>query len=152
MTESDYQSFLEIAIAGYAQEGVDSGRWTVTEAIEKSKTETMGYLPKGLKTPDNYLFDIRKIDSELSVGYLWAATEEKHGHQSMFIYDIEIKPNFRRRGYAAAAFYELEVISKKMGIDRIGLHVFSHNSAAQELYKKLGYSVTGINMQKSLGA
>ncbi len=152
MTEFDYQAFLAAAINGYAQDNIDSGRWTIDDAIERSTIETTGYLPQGLQTADNYLYNINCIDSDLTVGYLWAASEEKYGHQSMFVCDIEIKTNFRRQGYAAAAFCELEAITARMGIDRIGLHVFGHNEAAQALYKKLGYEVTGINTQKKLGA
>ncbi|WP_045860273.1 GNAT family N-acetyltransferase [Teredinibacter purpureus] len=152
MKEADYSLFIEAAVAGYAQEGVDAGRWTVNESIKKSRAETMSNLPQGLETPGHYLFDIKTLSNDLSVGYLWAATEEKHGHQSMFVYDIAIKPECRRRGYAVAAFCELEIVSARMGIDSIGLHVFSANSAAQALYRKLGYEVTGVNMQKKLGA
>ena len=152
MTEDDYQVFLVAAIHGYALDNIESGRWTSDEAMERSTTETTGYLPQGLQTTDNYLYNINRIDNDLTVGYLWVATEEKHGHQSIFVYDIEIQANFRRQGYAAAAFIELETVTARMGIDRIGLHVFGHNEAAQALYRKLGYEVTGVNMQKKLGA
>jgi RimJ/RimL family protein N-acetyltransferase len=44
----------------------------------------------------------------------------------------------------------LESIVGALGLGRIGLHVFRHNPGAQALYEKLGYEVTGTNMQKRL--
>jgi hypothetical protein len=35
MKEADYSLFVEAAVAGYAQEGVDAGRWTVNESNKK---------------------------------------------------------------------------------------------------------------------
>ena len=37
-----------------------------------------------------------------------------------------------------------------MGLQSIGLHVFSQSVGAQALYMSLGYQVTGINMLKQL--
>jgi RimJ/RimL family protein N-acetyltransferase len=48
------------------------------------------------------------------------------------------------------AMTKLEGEAKRLGLDRIGLHVFGHNSAARPLYEKLGYVPTNINMVKHL--
>jgi ribosomal protein S18 acetylase RimI-like enzyme len=37
-----------------------------------------------------------------------------------------------------------------LGIKTIGLHVFTHNPAALQLYKGLGYEITSQNMVKQL--
>ena len=37
-----------------------------------------------------------------------------------------------------------------LGVQRIGLHVFGHNTGAQALYARLGYGVTGLNLLKPL--
>jgi ribosomal protein S18 acetylase RimI-like enzyme len=67
-----------------------------------------------------------------------------------FVYNIEVYPDFRRRGYAEAAMKELEVVARRMGAETIRLHVFGHNAAARPLYVKLGYEPTNIVMAKSL--
>jgi ribosomal protein S18 acetylase RimI-like enzyme len=78
------------------------------------------------------------------------AIETRHGLRSAFVYDLEIAPEFRRQGHARRSFLALETLVAELGIDHIGLHVFSFNVGAQALYESLGYQVTGINMQKSL--
>jgi ribosomal protein S18 acetylase RimI-like enzyme len=37
-----------------------------------------------------------------------------------------------------------------MDVESVGLHVFGDNIAAQELYKKMGFQITGIHMKKTL--
>ncbi len=39
---------------------------------------------------------------------------------------------------------------KAMEVESVGLHVFGDNVGAQELYKKMGFRITGIQMKKSL--
>jgi len=45
---------------------------------------------------------------------------------------------------------EIEIFAKSIGLKSIGLHVFGHNKLARDLYKKLGYVETNINMKKIL--
>ena len=39
---------------------------------------------------------------------------------------------------------------KSMNVESVELHVFGDNIAAQELYKKAGYQITGVYMRKTL--
>ena len=50
-----------------------------------------------------------------------------------------------------AAFNALEPLVLKLGLSSIGLRVFSQNTGAQSLCRKLGYGVTSVNMLKHLG-
>jgi ribosomal protein S18 acetylase RimI-like enzyme len=68
------------------------------------------------------------------------------------VYDLAVKPEYRRQGHARRAFQALESEVAALGLSRIGLHVFSHNTGAQALYASLGYHVTGHNMTKMLDA
>ena len=150
MSAETFAHYQEAAVAGYAKENVDSGRWPEEDAIERSQADFAASLPQGLNTPDNYLFEIIAGDDGKCVGYIWFAVVEKNGLRSAFVYDIEIKPEFRRKGYAEATFNALEPLVLKLGLSSIGLHVFSQNIGVQNLYRKLGYGVTSVNMQKHL--
>ena len=145
-----FPSYLENAILGYAQDCVASHRWPSEGAIERSRADFENSLPQGLATPDNYFYEIKTSKSGSVVGVIWFAVEEKHGLRNAFVYDLEIKPEHRRHGHAFRAFVLIESIVSALGLDSIGLHVFSQNRGAQSLYEKLGYVVTGINMQKRL--
>ena len=147
-----YAGYLKDAIAAYAEDNIASGRWPAAGALAQSRESFHTLLPLGLNTPDNYLFEIRIDENGPMVGFLWFAVVEKHHAAAAFVYDLEIKAAFRRQGHAEAAFALLEERVRELGLDSIGLHVFATNDAARALYKKLGYQVTGVNMQKKLGS
>jgi ribosomal protein S18 acetylase RimI-like enzyme len=149
MTQDRFDAWLPKAIVEYAHEHVVDGRWSAEEAEEKSREEHQKLLPQGLATPDHHFWTIVRSSDRQAVGLLWVnlmRTPKPHA----FIYNIEIDPGFRRRGYAEAAMLLLEAEARRMGAEAIRLHVFGHNSAARPLYEKLGYRPTNILMAKQL--
>jgi ribosomal protein S18 acetylase RimI-like enzyme len=164
MTPAGFAAYLQSSIVGYAEDNVAAGRWPADAALERSRQEFETLLPNGLATPDNHLFDIREGpgDDSTVVGFLWFAIEAPRGLRSAadsaavsaavsaFVYDVGIDPAWQRRGHATRAFVALEGLVRALGAQRIGLHVFGHNSGAQALYARLGYGVTGLNMLKPL--
>jgi ribosomal protein S18 acetylase RimI-like enzyme len=152
MSAESWPHYLDAAVAGYANDNVDAGRWPAEGALARAQADFDISLPQGLATPDNYLFEIKIAEAGPTIGFLWFAVVQKNGLRSAFVYDVEIKPEFRRQGHAAAAFKALEPLVRKLGLTSIGLHVFAHNPGAQALYRKLGYAVASVNMLKQLGA
>jgi ribosomal protein S18 acetylase RimI-like enzyme len=145
-----FAAYLDSAVAAYAQDNIDAGRWPAEGALERSRADFEDSLPHGLATPDNYLFEIQDDEGGTTVGYLWFAVVVKHGLRSAYVYDLEVKSEYRRQGHAKRAFEALEARVVALGLSSIGLHVFGHNPGAQSLYSQLGYTVTGINMIKQL--
>jgi ribosomal protein S18 acetylase RimI-like enzyme len=152
MTEDEFQMFLAYSIQNYAHEHVTGGIWSEEEALQKATDEFQGYLPQGLNTPGHYLTMVVDDALEKSVGILWFAVSEKVGQQQAFVYDIEIFQEYRRQGYGTLAFRELENRARELGVSSIALHVFGHNFGARNLYEKLGYVATNIQMVKKLPA
>jgi ribosomal protein S18 acetylase RimI-like enzyme len=148
MNETEFQTYLAKAIREYANEKVQAGNWTIDEAPERSRQEFEGYLPQGIKTPDNFLYSLLNETNE-KVGFLWYATLPKQPGQA-FIYDFEIYETFRRKGYASQALAGLEQEARSRGLNQIELHVFGHNTAARELYKKMGFAETNVMMSKKI--
>jgi ribosomal protein S18 acetylase RimI-like enzyme len=149
MTQLEFEAWLSRAIVDYAQEHVADGQWSEDEAVEKSRAEHDKLLPQGLATPDNHLWSIVRAGDGERVGILWVNVRQKPKPHA-FIFYIEISPEFRRQGFAAAAMKQLEVEAKRWGAETIRLHVFGHNAAARPLYEKLGYIPTNIVMAKTL--
>lgn len=150
MAAASFGRYRDAAAKGYAGDNVAAGRWPAAGALERAYEDFDASLPLGLATPDHFLHDIVDETTNTRVGVLWFAAIEKNGIASAYVYDIEIAAGHRRRGHARAAFAALESLVRARGLERIGLHVFSHNPAAQALYRSLGYEVTGVNMQKAL--
>ena len=67
-----------------------------------------------------------------------------------YVFDLVIKPAYRRQGHARRAFEALEHQVRALQLDGISLHVFGHNAAARALYESLGYAPTNIMMFKSI--
>ncbi|MEO8444629.1 MAG: GNAT family N-acetyltransferase [Gammaproteobacteria bacterium] len=150
MPENSFDAYRLASARGYADDNVTSGRWPSRGAFERALEDFDQSLPQGLSTPGNYIFDIRDESLQETVGVIWFAVVEKDGITSAFVYDVEVSAKHQRQGHARAAFELLEPIVHEMGLQSIGLHVFSHNVGAQALYRSLGYDITGINMLKRL--
>lgn len=149
MTSEEFEAWLPGTIAGYAAEHVRSGRWSEEEALERSRAEHERLLPQGAATPGHRLCNIVPAGGGEPVGMLWFQAMEEPA-PTAFVYNIEIYPQFRRRGYAEQAMLKLEDEARRLGLEGIRLHVFGHNTAARPLYEKLGYVPTNINMLKRL--
>jgi len=151
MTDASYARFVRDSTAGYADDKVLSGQWTVDTALERSQAEFAGLLPLGLATPEQHLFDIVDAPTSTVVGHLWFAVEERQGVRCAYVYDLAVQPAHQRRGHASRAFHAMEARVRALGLQRIDLHVFGHNPGAQALYASLGYRVTSVMMAKDLG-
>lgn len=145
-----YRTWLAESIKDYAADKIEAGTWTADRALELSEQEFTRLLPNGPATPNTVIYAIRAEALSQDVGVLWISIVEHGGVRMAFIYDIIVFEQFRRKGYGRAAMIALEAKVRELGLDRIGLHVFGHNPAARELYAKVGYVITDINMVKKL--
>jgi ribosomal protein S18 acetylase RimI-like enzyme len=145
MNADEYRKYLYSAIKSYAEEKVLSGNWTQEESISKAEEEYKRLLPKGEKTENNFLYTI--LDHDKAVGAIWLAqlSEEKG-----YIYDINIVEIYQGLGYGKEAMKQIENVGQKLGMKKIGLHVFGHNKVARGLYEKLGYQTTNVLMEKEI--
>jgi len=148
MTEDEFAAYLEKTIPKYAAEKVRAGYWPENEALERSRDDHQNLLPQGVNTENNYLFRIQIDETGEKIGILWMKHEapRKHG----FVYDISLDESQHGKGYGKKAMLALEEYAKGLGLESIGLHVFSHNTTAMKLYASLGYEVTSQVMVKKL--
>jgi ribosomal protein S18 acetylase RimI-like enzyme len=145
MEQEDFERFLESEIRGYAEDHVRNGNWPAEGAVERSRKEFETLLPNGVHSKDQYLWSI--VDPENNkIGMLWVQVKD----QKAFIYDFVINESFRGKGYGKEALTAMDEELKSMKVESVGLHVFGDNITAQELYKKMGYQITGIHMKKEI--
>jgi len=138
--------YLERGIREYAEDHVRNGNWSAEEALERSKKEFEQLLPEGVNSQDQFLFSIVDETDDNKIGLLWVQVKD----QKAFIYDFIIDESSRGKGYGKQALVALDEKLKSIEVQSVGLHVFGDNITAQELYKKMGYQITGIHMKKRL--
>lgn len=137
MTQERFVAFAAASEAAFADDLVASGRYSAQEARTESRRQMALELPDGLDSPGQELFTAHVDDAE--VGVLWIGIRERDGRRHVFILDIEVRAEYRRRGYGRAMMLATEHEAHRLGAESIGLHVFGFNDGAIRLYEGLGY-------------
>lgn len=150
MTEAGLPSFEAECTSAYAQDNVRAGRWPASGGLARAVEEFRRLLPQGLNTPGHLVYDILVHPGGQTVGLLWSAEFEVAGTRAGFVYSVHIQPARRGRGHAKASIDLIEARSLARGLGTVSLHVFSHNAAAQALYRSLGCGITGVNRLEPL--
>jgi ribosomal protein S18 acetylase RimI-like enzyme len=148
MTEAEFATFQAWLIEDYAHDIARNSQVPADEALASSQQQIAELLPHGRASANQWLFAVVAQESGEMVGYLWCQVELER--RRAFILDIQIFETARGHGYGIATLLELEQRLRAHSIERIGLHVFGDNVRAQALYRRLGYRITGIQMQKEL--
>ena len=147
MSTDEFRRYLEPAIRGYARAHQRAGL-SARRAIAHAKREYAELLPKGVESPRHFLYSI--LHEGKSVGMTWFELQRKAGKRKAFIFDFQIKPSARGKGFGRRALRALEREAKRVGAQRVGLHVFGYNLRARALYETSGYRYTSMHMSKSL--
>jgi RimJ/RimL family protein N-acetyltransferase len=150
MTKDDHSEYMIDNIKRYARDGVKSGRWEMEESLEESEKSIKEILPNGMKTKNNFFFNIVDKSSNKKVGVLWLTVQDKTKSKSVFIYDILIFEGHRDEGLGTETLNEIESWGKGIEAGSIWLHAFCHNQKAIALYRRLGYTESDVTMSKKI--
>ncbi|KGA95863.1 GNAT family acetyltransferase [Alkalihalobacillus alcalophilus ATCC 27647 = CGMCC 1.3604] len=145
MTAEQFDAFFAISTKEYAKEKVRSGNWREDNAQQRAIDALNQLLPYRENTENHYVFSIMKNQNQ--IGFIWLG---KVNDEKGFIYDFFIEEAVRGLGYGKEAMRLIESESKKIGLKKIGLHVFGHNKRAGQIYEELNYQVTNIMMEKEI--
>jgi len=145
MQQTDFEPYLARGIREYAEDHVRNGNWTAEESLERSRKEFEQLLPDGVNSKDQFLFSILN-EADEKLGLLWVEVKG----QKAFIYDFILDEAFRGKGYGKQALQAMDEELKSMNVKAVGLHVFGDNITAQALYKKAGFTISGMHMKKTL--
>jgi ribosomal protein S18 acetylase RimI-like enzyme len=147
MTQEEFSSYRRRAIRSYAAELVRAGDYTADQAEQQAAKETDTALPDGADTAGTALL-VGESGGEV-VGLVWVGPAPA-GRAGWWIYDIEVVPEQRRRGYGRSLLEAAEREAQRRGGDSIGLNVFGGNEVALGLYESSGYQVAAMHMRKRL--
>jgi ribosomal protein S18 acetylase RimI-like enzyme len=141
----EFRRIREAALDDYTRDG-KIGTWP---SAEIARQEFDRWLPKGLDTENQHLLAIR-IENGVHVGTLFLTVVQRASGSEAFILNLEIFPEFRRKGYGEQSLLQLENYVSCLGLDTISLSVFEDNEAARSLYEKAHYSPIFTRMTKKL--
>lgn len=149
MTEEECDPWTATGIAEFAADKQQALGITPEAALALSRQSYDDLLPQGLKTPDAHILVALNKDGEV-VGSVWFNITGAHGKRQCFVLDLVVRVEHRRRGYGLAIMQSLDALAANFGATSIGLHVFGHNGAAAELYRKAGFQVTDMTMVREV--
>lgn len=137
MTADDFAPWRAAAERGYAAEIADSGLLTADEARERAAQQFGELLPDGAQTAGHSFWTVEAAGTP--VGTIWL----RHGLRPgcSFVFDVDIDPAHRGRGYGRAAMLVGEEATVAAGDAQLGLNVFGHNTVARRLYESMGYEI-----------
>jgi ribosomal protein S18 acetylase RimI-like enzyme len=150
MSEDEFPTYRDASVRGYAEDKQRSGDWQSRDAVTLSYQAFHRFAPSGLRTPDQHFFTVHDTATDAKVGWLWFQVRDDGAYRTAYLCDILIFDEFRRQGYGTACLVELDEQVKALGITRVGLHVFGHNTEALALYQRCGYKITTCSMAKDL--
>ncbi|MGO2746004.1 GNAT family N-acetyltransferase [Microbacterium sp.] len=140
MEDAEFTAYQDTARHAFAQDWLDSGLAADLDEALRVADEQMGeLLPDGLHTAGNKLFTVR-VELGERVGVLWLHIDD---HRA-FIYDIEMEPFARGRGYGTQTLRAAAAETRAAGGEVLALNVFGSNEAARRLYTREGYRTTEI--------
>jgi len=148
VTQAEYDEWLPRQMAGYAELIAASGALSLDDAWEKARRDTARVFTAGLDSPGQLVF--RVLAGDEPVGTLWLAVPGQDDPTMAWVYDIEIEPGYRGRGYGRAAMLAAEAEARARGMSSIGLNVHGQNTVARSLYDSLGYATMALQMKKAL--
>ncbi len=143
MQQADFDRVIENDIREYAADHVRNGNWPEEGSLERSRKEFEALLPQGVHTPNQRIWSLK--DGDQMIGYLWVEVKDDRA----FIYNFLIQEEYRGKGYGKQALAAMDEKLKSMNVQSVALHVFGDNITAQELYKKMGFEITNMHMQKN---
>jgi ribosomal protein S18 acetylase RimI-like enzyme len=149
MTRAEWDEWIPRQLAGYAQHIAASGAMSEADAWEKARNDTARSFHAGFQTPGMLLY--RMLADDEVVGWLWLAVPGPDPDKTMaWVYNIEVDPAYRGRGFGRAAMLLAEDEARAHGMTSLGLNVHGQNMVARSLYESLGYGVMALQMKKPL--
>lgn len=148
ITKEKFKLWLSRQTEAYIQDKMKANGYTRTEAEEICHKQMKELLPNGMESKDQHIFEID--DGMQTLGFLWFAVIGAENNRRAFVYDIVIEKEFQGKGFGKTAMKLLEAEVLKLGLNRIGLHVFGHNHIARNLYDSLGYEIQDLVLEKKI--
>ncbi len=142
-TQTDFEDYISYAIDEYAEANIKSGHFNKEEAKTKAQKQFDYLLKDGFKSEGHVFWKV--CGDGKKIGIFWFHQNPK-SLNNVFVYDARIEQQYQNQGIGTHTFSIIREKLKAIGVHKIRLHVFAHNTGAVRLYKRLGFEVAGYNM------
>jgi ribosomal protein S18 acetylase RimI-like enzyme len=139
MSLSERDEILPRITEEYIQERMES------ESVSRETAETIA--KNQLKTITGTFYWVVRTEDSKRIGHVWLAMNSQ---QECFIYNLALDLTERGQGLGKKLMQLIEQVARDQGALALRLHVFGKNIRAQQLYLKMGFHITNINMAKFL--
>lgn len=132
------------------------GRLKVS-AIAEGATDTALYMAgkhDWIRSTDSAHYVLVAEMGSRPVGYLAAQVQRRRanafseGHDRLYVHQVSVDPQFRRRGVGRALFAEIERTARSESLTEVALDTWAFNQGAQRFFEALGFSVFNVRMWK----
>ena len=148
-SQEDFDGYYPDALQDFASSVSKARDMSAEEALKFARQAFDTLLPHGrVDTLDQYLSKIMVGGAQ--AGFLHFGIKRDKTKPYAFLWDVEVYPAYRGKGYGELAMLALENKVKELGLSSIWLNVFGYNATAIHLYKKLGYQISSMAMAKHL--
>ncbi len=146
MSQSELDEYLRQAIQTLADELMKANGWSAEQSLKASVQSFDVALPNRLVDSSNQCLRTILVGDE-RVGVLWYGIR---GPEDAFVWDLLIYPAWRNKGYGTKAMRAMEEELRQIGITKISLNVFAHNTVAARMYSNMGYEPISTKMIKKI--
>ncbi|MDD6647457.1 MAG: GNAT family N-acetyltransferase [Firmicutes bacterium] len=91
------------------------------------------------------------INEDKSIcGYIWAYKYRYREENRVYINEIRVSEEYRKRGVATKLISAVEKVANEIGVQAVYIHAEGDNKKAQNLYIKEGYNIERIQLRKQI--
>lgn len=135
------------------QSSLDAGLAPNGQSLEAFSEEMEAYN----HSKKAYTVIVAKTEDDAPAGFIWAANRGARDELAIlpdlaWVYDIQVLPEFRRRGLGRRLLAQSEEWARQQGYSHLGLHVYGNNHGAIRLYETSGFATASCYLRKTLAA
>ena len=123
LDDAPFREYRKQLVRDYAQDKVRAGVWSGAEAEGRASRDLDQLLREGPATRDHFLYSVRDDSVPAEVGIVWIEVRDSGVGRTLWIYDIIIHEQFRRRRYARRTLELIDEKARVLDAARVELHV-----------------------------